>query len=117
MPPSPEQVADPAMVAPRASAVFASKRQCTEGHSRDVDRDVQFDRLLRARANDHIGVALLAVTLDHEPGQRARQEGQIIPMRDPVLIIYRGLHKEVFSSLVIMRLNREFRPSDWPTRN
>jgi hypothetical protein len=48
-------------------------RERAEAHAGDVDRDVELDRLLReARAEDRLGLALLAVALDHEARERAR---------------------------------------------
>ena len=58
------------------------ERERTETHAGDVDRDVQFHRPLGARSDHRPGLAFLAVTLDHEPGQRAGQEGQVVPMRN-----------------------------------
>ena len=58
-------------------------RERAEAHARDVDRDVELDRLLReARAEDRLRLALLAVALDHEARQRAGHEHQLIPVRD-----------------------------------
>ena len=59
------------------------ERERAEAHAGDVDRDVELDRLLReARAEHRLRLALLAVALDHEPGQRARHEHQLVPVRD-----------------------------------
>ena len=59
------------------------EREGAEAHARDVDRDVELDRLLReACAEDRLRLALLAVALDHEPGQRAGHEHQLVPVRD-----------------------------------
>ena len=59
------------------------ERQRAEAHAGDVDRDVEFQRVLsEARAENGLGLALLPVALDDEPGQRARQEHQLIPVRD-----------------------------------
>ncbi len=57
-------------------------RQRPEAHAGDVDRDVELHRPPGARADDRLGVALLAVALDHETGERAGQEGEIVPVRD-----------------------------------
>jgi hypothetical protein len=58
------------------------ERERAEAHARDVDRDVEFDRVLReARAEHGLRLALLAVALDHETGQRSRQEHQLVPVR------------------------------------
>ena len=83
-------------------------RQRAEAHAGDVDRDVELDRLLReARAEHRLGHALLAVALDHEAGERARQEDQLVPVRD--LLEHReaahpvaaelGLHVDVVDDL------------------
>ena len=59
------------------------ERERAEAHAGDVDRDVELDRLLReARAEHRLRLALLAVALDHEAGQRARHEHQLVPVRD-----------------------------------
>ena len=58
------------------------ERQRAEAHAGDVDRDVELDRLLReARTEDGLRLALLPVPLDHEPGQRARHEHEVVPVR------------------------------------
>ena len=58
-------------------------RERAEAHAGDVDRDVELDRLLgEARAQHGLGHALLAVALDHEARERARQEDQLVPVRD-----------------------------------
>ena len=57
-------------------------RQGTKGHARHIDRDIEHHRSLGARADDGLGVAFLAIAFDDEAGERARQEGQVIPMRD-----------------------------------
>ena len=58
-------------------------RQRAEAHAGDVDRDVELDRLLReARAEHGLRLALLAVALDDEARQRARQEHEVVPVRD-----------------------------------
>ena len=56
--------------------------QRAEAHAGDVDRDVELEGDLRARADDRLRVALLAVALDHEAGQRPRKEGEVVPVRD-----------------------------------
>ena len=72
----------PAIEAPFASAIFASRRQRAERHARDVDRDVELERLLReARAEHGLRLALLAVALDHEAGERAGEEDELVPVR------------------------------------
>ncbi len=53
--------------------------QSAEAHAGDVDGNVELERTLGPRAQDRLGQALLAVALDHEAGQRARQEGQLVP--------------------------------------
>ena len=59
------------------------ERQRAEAHPGDVDRDVELQRLLREACPEHgPGRALLAVALDHEPGQRSGQEHQLVPVRD-----------------------------------
>ena len=59
------------------------ERERAEAHPRDVDGDVELDRLLReAGAEDRLRLALLAVALDHEARQRARHEHQLVPVRD-----------------------------------
>ena len=83
-------------------------RQRAEAHARDVDGDVELDRLLReARAEHRLRHALLAVALDHEARERARQEDQLVPVRD--LLEHReaahpvaaelGLHVDVVDDL------------------
>ena len=84
------------------------ERERAEAHARDVDGDVELDRVLReARAEDGLRLALLAVALDHEPGQRARHEHELVPVRD--LLEHReaahavapelGLHVDVVDDL------------------
>ena len=84
------------------------ERQRAEAHAGDVDRDVELDRLLReARAEHRLRLALLAVALDHEAGERAGQEDQLVPVRD--LLEHReaahpvapelGLHVDVVDDL------------------
>ena len=59
------------------------QRQRAETHAGDVDRDLELDRLGgKARAEHGLGLALLTVALDHEPGQGAGHEHQLVPMRD-----------------------------------
>ena len=59
------------------------ERQRAEGHARDVDRDVELERVLReARAEHRRRVALLAVALDDEARQRAGEEHELVPVRD-----------------------------------
>ncbi len=83
-------------------------RQGAEAHAGDVDRDVELDRVLREpRAEDRLGLALLAVALDDEPGERPRQEHELVPVRD--LLEHReaahpvaaelGLHVDVVDDL------------------
>ena len=50
-----------------------------ETHAGDVDGNVQHQRPLGARADDGLRFALLAIALDDETRQRARQERQIVP--------------------------------------
>ena len=84
------------------------ERERAEAHARDVDRDVELDRLLREARPEHgLRLALLPVALDHEPGQRPRQEHQVVPVRD--LLEHRepahavaaelGLHVDVVEDL------------------
>ena len=84
------------------------ERQRAEAHPRDVDRDVELDRLLgEARAEHRLRDALLAIALDHEARERARQEDQLVPVRD--LLEHReaahpvatelGLHVDVVDDL------------------
>jgi hypothetical protein len=57
--------------------------QRPERHAGDVDRDVELDRLLREARPEHgLRLALLAVALDHETGQRAGEEDELVPVRD-----------------------------------
>src|SRR5262249_30865534 len=56
--------------------------QRSETHASDVDRDIEHDRALGARTEHGLGLALLAVALDDEARQRARQEGEIVPARN-----------------------------------
>ena len=84
------------------------ERQRAEAHAGDVDRDVELDRLLgEARAEHRLGLALLAIALDHEARERAGQEDQLVPVRD--LLEHReaahpvapelGLHVDVVDDL------------------
>src|SRR5215204_3919953 len=84
------------------------ERQRAEAHSRDVDRDVELDRLLReARAEHRLRHTLFAIALDHEARKRAWQEDQLVPVRD--LLEHReaahpvatelGLHVDVVDDL------------------
>jgi hypothetical protein len=82
MPPSPEQVAVPAIGGAAGQRDLRLEGERAEAHAGDVDRDVQHQRPLGARADDRLGQALLAIALDDEAGQRAGQEGQVVPMRD-----------------------------------
>ena len=54
----------------------------SEAHAGDVDRDVEHHRSLGARTEHGPGLALLAVAFDDEAGQRAGQEGEIVPARN-----------------------------------
>ena len=56
--------------------------QGAEAHAGDVDRNVEHDRLLGARPDHRLGLAFLAIALDHETGEGARQESQVVPVRD-----------------------------------
>src|ERR1700753_1716317 len=58
------------------------ERERAEAHAGDVDRDIETQRALRLRADHGLGQALLAVALDDEAGQGARQEREIVPARD-----------------------------------
>ena len=59
------------------------ERERAEAHARDVDGDVELDRLLREARAEHRGrVALLAVALDDEPRERPREEDELVPVRD-----------------------------------
>ena len=53
--------------------------QRAKAHAGDVDRNVEHQRPLRARTDDGLGFALLAIALDDEARQRSGQEGQIVP--------------------------------------
>ena len=73
----------PAIEAPFARAIFASSESAPKRHARDVDGDVELDRLLgEAGAEHRLRLALLAVALDHEAGQGAREEDELVPVRD-----------------------------------
>ena len=61
---------------------FGFVGQSPEAHPRHIDRNIQFQGAFRARANHRLGFTFLAIPFDHEPRQRARQKGQIIPMGD-----------------------------------
>ena len=56
--------------------------QRAEAHAGDVDRDVELQRNLRTRADDGLRVALLTVALDHEAGEGAGEEREVVPVRD-----------------------------------
>ena len=56
--------------------------QRAEAHAGHIDRDVQHHRPLGLGPDHRLGVAFLAIALDDEAGQRAGQEGEIVPMRD-----------------------------------
>ena len=59
------------------------ERERAEGHARDVDRDVELERVLREACAEHRRrVALLAVALDDEARQRPGQEDELVPVRD-----------------------------------
>ena len=84
------------------------QRQRAEAHAGDVDRDVELERLLgEARAEHGLRLALLAVALDHEAGEGAGQEDELVPVRD--LLEHReaahpvaaelGLHVDVVDDL------------------
>src|SRR5918911_1390199 len=52
-------------------------------HARDVDRDVQHQRVPgEAGAEHRLRLALLAVALDDEARERGGQEGQVVKLRD-----------------------------------
>src|SRR5690606_22712797 len=53
-----------------------------EAHAGDVDRNVEHQRPLGARTDHRLGDALLAIALDDEARQRARQKGEVVPARD-----------------------------------
>jgi hypothetical protein len=55
----------------------------TERHARDVDRDIELERVLREACSEHRRrVALLAVALDDEPRQCPGEEHELVPVRD-----------------------------------
>src|SRR2546421_997352 len=54
----------------------------TKAHAGDVDRDVQHQRPLGTRSDDGLGLAFLAIALDHETRERAGQERQVVPAGD-----------------------------------
>ena len=57
--------------------------QRAERHPRDVDRDVELDRLLREAGAEHRRRhAFLSVALDDEARERAGQEHQLVPVRN-----------------------------------
>ena len=56
--------------------------QRPEAHAGDIDRHVQHQRPLGLGADHRPGLAFLAIALDDEAGQRAGQEGEIVPGRD-----------------------------------
>jgi hypothetical protein len=58
------------------------ERERAERHSGDVDRDVELERLLRETRPEHrLRLALLAVALDHEAGEGAGEEDELVPVR------------------------------------
>ncbi len=58
------------------------ERERAEAHARDVDRDVELDRILcEAGAEDRLRHALLPIALDYEARERSRQEHQVVPVR------------------------------------
>ena len=57
-------------------------RQGAKAHPRDIDGDIQIQRLFGPRPNDRPRLAFLAIAFDHKAGQRARQERQVVPMGD-----------------------------------
>ena len=58
------------------------ERECAEAHAGDVDRDVELERLLGETCAEHrLRLALLAVALDHEAGERAGEEDELVPVR------------------------------------
>ncbi len=58
------------------------ERQGAEAHAGDIDRDVELQRPLGLGADQGLGQALLAIAFDHETGQRAGQEREVVPVRD-----------------------------------
>ena len=57
-------------------------RERTEAHAGDGDRDLEFDGLLgKARAQHHVGAALLAVAFQRIARDRGAEEQQIVEMR------------------------------------
>ena len=56
--------------------------QGAKAHAGDVNRDVELKRPFCTWPNDRFGLAFLAIALDHEAGQSARQKRQIIPVRN-----------------------------------
>ena len=61
---------------------FGLERERAKAHAGDVDRNVQFQRPLRAGTDHRLRLAFLAIALDHETRQRTGQEGQVVPMRN-----------------------------------
>ena len=57
-------------------------RERAEAHAGDIDRDVEHQRALGIGPDHRRRYALLAVALDDEARERARQEGQIVEGRD-----------------------------------
>ena len=53
-----------------------------EAHAGDVDRDVEHQRALGLGPDHRGGRALLAIALDDEARERARQEGEVVEGRD-----------------------------------
>ena len=56
--------------------------QRAEAHAGHIDRDVEHHRPLGLGPDHRLGLAFLAIALDDEAGQRAGQEGEIVPMRN-----------------------------------
>src|SRR6185295_10793808 len=69
-----------------AERLLCRRRQRTEAHARDRDRDLQLDRLARkARAEDDIRAAALAVALERIARNARAEEQQVIEVRQPAL--------------------------------
>ncbi len=53
-----------------------------EAHAGDIDRNVELHRPLGLGPDHRLRLAFLAIALDDEAGEGARQKGEVVPMRD-----------------------------------
>ena len=69
-----------------AQRFLGLRRERAEAHAGDGDRNLEFDRRLgEARAQHHVGAALLAVAFERIARDRGAEEQQVIEMRQLAL--------------------------------